>query len=96
MGNSTICSWENLCTPIHRFQKSFNEISAESQIYFTFFEKGHQKPPLLIRHNGLKLTISAADSATKEISGYSMQINDFLPQRHSLSGRNGKGLREAL
>lgn len=46
MGNSTICSWENLCTPIHRFQKSFNEISAESQIYFTFFERGHQKTPL--------------------------------------------------
>lgn len=96
MGNSTICSWENLCTPIHRFQKSFNEISAESQIYFTFLKKVIKSPRFLIRHNGLKLTISAADSATKEISGYSMQINDFLPQRHSLSGRNGKGLREAL
>jgi len=46
MGNSTICSRVNLCTPIHGFQKSFNEISAESQIYFIFFEKGHQNVPL--------------------------------------------------
>jgi len=81
----------NLCTPIHQFQKSFNEISAESQIYFIFFLKDAFKTPrFLIAGNGLKLTISAADSATKKIPGYSMQINDFLPQRHSLSGRNGK------
>ncbi|MDI6948700.1 hypothetical protein, partial [Serratia sp. Se-RSmG] len=61
-----------------------------------FLKEVIKTPHFLIRSNGLKLTISAADSATKKISGYSMQINDFLPQRHSLSGRNGKGLREAL
>ncbi|MBE5258507.1 hypothetical protein ACTVPT_12275 [Serratia bockelmannii] len=71
--------------------------SALSHKSISFFLKEVIKTPhFLIRNNGLKLTISAADSATKKISGYSMQINDFLPQRHSLSGRNGKGLREAL
>ncbi|HID9557677.1 TPA: hypothetical protein ACXI16_004011 [Serratia marcescens] len=90
MGNSTICWRGNLCTPIHQFQKSFNEISAESQIYFIFLKKAIKTPRFLIRRNRLKLTLCAADSATKKIPGYSMQINDFLPQRHSLSGRNGK------
>ncbi|WMW61813.1 hypothetical protein RE680_01750 [Serratia marcescens] len=61
-----------------------------------FLKKVIKMPRFLIRRNGLKLTISAADSATKKIPDYSMQINDFLPQRHSLSGRNGKKLREAL
>ncbi|HGM6752998.1 TPA: hypothetical protein ACKQCR_004105 [Serratia marcescens] len=71
--------------------------SALSHKSISFFLKKFIKTPLfLIRSNGLKLTLSAADSATKKISGYSIQINDFLPQRHSLSGRNGKGLREAL
>ncbi|MGP0904137.1 hypothetical protein [Serratia sp. CY76391] len=55
-----------------------------------FLKDVFKTPRFLIAGNGLKLTISAADSATKKIPGYSMQINDFLPQRHSLSGRNGK------
>ncbi|HAT4518519.1 TPA: hypothetical protein I9281_003477 [Serratia marcescens] len=55
-----------------------------------FLKEAFKTPRFLIAGNGLKLTISAADSATKKIPGYSMQINDFLPQRHSLSGRNGK------
>ncbi|MEB6083430.1 hypothetical protein MXF40_18815 [Serratia marcescens] len=65
--------------------------SALSHKSISFFLKDAFKTPrFLIVGNGLKLTISAADSATKKIPGYSMQINDFLPQRHSLSGRNGK------
>ncbi|EPG8401153.1 MULTISPECIES: hypothetical protein [Serratia] len=65
--------------------------SALSHKSISFFLKDAFKTPrFLIAGNGLKLTISAADSATKKIPGYSMQINDFLPQRHSLSGRNGK------
>ncbi|HEJ7840129.1 hypothetical protein [Serratia marcescens] len=65
--------------------------SALSHKSISFFLKEAIKTPrFLIRRNRLKLTLSAADSATKKTPGYSMQINDFLPQRHSLSGRNGK------
>ncbi|AXK22177.1 Hypothetical protein SmN45_0344 [Serratia marcescens] len=45
----------NLCTPIHQFQKSFNEISAESQIYFIFFERCLQNTPLFNRRQRTKI-----------------------------------------
>ncbi|ANM76199.1 hypothetical protein A4U88_1851 [Serratia marcescens] len=45
----------NLCTPIHQFQKSFNEISVESQIYFTFFERRLQNTPLFNRRQRTKI-----------------------------------------
>jgi hypothetical protein len=65
--------------------------SSASRKCFSFILNERIKSPrFLILREGLKLTLSAADSATKKIPGYSMQINDFLPQRHSLSGRNGK------
>jgi len=62
--------------------------SASSRKSHSFFLKEDIKSPrFLIRRKGLKLTISAADSATKKISTYSMHVNNFLLHWHRLSGR---------